>query len=83
VSAPDAFPGGAYRAFVPDLNLRAFSVAPTAATHVRLRVLTSQCTGGPAYAGEQDADPATRTDCATASPAAAHVRIAEIQVYTR
>ena len=83
VSAPDAFPGGAYRAFVPDINLRSFHLPPTLATHLQVRVLTSQCTGGPAYAGEQDADPAAATDCATASPARNEVRIAEFQVFTR
>jgi extracellular elastinolytic metalloproteinase len=83
VSAPDAFPAGAFRAFVPDINLRSFPIPPTVATHLRLRVLASQCTGGPAYAGEQDDDPRSDTDCATASPTASQVRIAEFQVFRR
>jgi hypothetical protein len=84
VSAPDAFPGGAFRPYVSQLNLRTFHLnPPTPATHLRIRVLASQCTGGPRYAGEQDSDPATTTDCATASPFAAQVRIAEVQAFTR
>jgi extracellular elastinolytic metalloproteinase len=82
-SAPDAFPGGAFRPFSPELNLRSFHLPPTTATHLRLRILTSQCTGNPLYAGEQDADPAAATDCTTASPAALQVRVAEFQVFTR
>ncbi|SCL31531.1 Fungalysin metallopeptidase (M36) [Micromonospora nigra] len=82
-SAPDAFPGGAFRAYVPDLVVRGFRVPTTRATHLRLEVLTSQCTGGPHYAGEQDDDPATSTDCATSSPARDQVRIAEFQAFSK
>ncbi|MEV6372002.1 M36 family metallopeptidase [Micromonospora musae] len=82
-SRSDAFPGGAYRAYTRDINLREFRVPTTLATHLRLEVLDSQCTGGPAYAGEQDADPVTTTDCATASPARDQVRIAEFQVFSK
>ncbi|MFG3696722.1 M36 family metallopeptidase [Micromonospora sp. NPDC047620] len=82
-SAADAFPGGAYRAYVRDINLREFPVPTTLATHLRLEVLASQCTGGPDYAGEQDDDPATTTDCATASPARTQVRIAEFQAFSK
>ncbi|SCL52336.1 M36 family metallopeptidase [Micromonospora yangpuensis] len=82
-SRPDAFPGGAYRPYVPEINLRSFTLPTTVATHLRLEVLTSQCTGGPDYAGERDDDPATTTDCATASPARDQVRIAEFQAFTR
>jgi extracellular elastinolytic metalloproteinase len=53
------------------------------ATHLRLRVLASQCTGNPQYAGEQDDDPANVTDCTTASPFATQVRIAEFQAFSR
>ena len=35
----------------------------TKATHVRIRVLTNQCTGAPAYQGDQDDDPGNSTDC--------------------
>ena len=71
------------RPTAPQLNLRTFHFNPTKATHVRIQVLTSQCTGNPRYAGEQDNDPAAATDCATSSPFAAQVRIAELQVFTR
>ncbi|RLP85915.1 peptidase M36 [Micromonospora sp. BL4] len=82
-SAGDAFPGGAYRAYSRDINLRTFAVPTTLATHLRVEVLASQCTGGPHYAGEQDNDPATTTDCATASPARDQVRIAEFQAFSK
>ena len=65
------------------LNLRTFTFNPARATHLRIRVLASQCTGNPRYAGEQDADPAAATDCTTASPFAQQVRIAEFQAFTR
>ena len=82
-SAPDAFPGGNFRPVASQLNLRTFHFNPTRATHLRLRVLSSQCTGNPRYAGEQDNDPAAATDCTTASPFAPQVRIAEFQAFTR
>ena len=82
-SAPDAFPGGGFRPVASQLNLRTFHFNPTRATHLRLRVLSSQCTGNPRYAGEQDNDPTAATDCTTASPFAAQVRIAEFQAFTR
>lgn len=64
-SAPDAFPGGIPRPFQPDLNLRTFEFAPVTATHVQLRVLNSQCSGGPAYQGDVDNDPLNDTNCMT------------------
>jgi hypothetical protein len=80
-SAPDAFPAAKFRPTAPQLNLRTFSFTPVQATHLRIQVLTSQCTGGPDYAGEQDADPATTTDCTTGSPFAQRVRISEFQAF--
>jgi hypothetical protein len=80
-SATDAFPGGAFRPKVTQLNLRSFNVRPTLATHVRLRVLHNQCTGGPIYAGEQDNDPRSTTDC-SATTAAQQVNAAEFQVFS-
>ena len=50
---------------------------------MRLEVVGPQCTGGPAYQGEQDDDPRSATDCATASTAGDDVRAAEFQVFTR
>jgi extracellular elastinolytic metalloproteinase len=84
-SSPDAFPGDAPRPIGPQLILRDFNVPNFNATHVRLRVLTSQCTGGQAYQGEQDADPANATDCDSNVAAASSrrfVRTAEIQVFS-
>jgi extracellular elastinolytic metalloproteinase len=82
-SAPDAFPAAAFRPVASQLNLRTFTFGPVAATHLRIQVLTSQCTGNPQYAGEQDNDPRAATDCATASPFRDQVRIAEFQAFTR
>ena len=80
-SPDDAFPGGAFRPVAPQLNLRTFTIHPTLATNLRLEVLTSQCTGNPLYAGEQDDDPRAATDCATASQFASQVRVAEFQAF--
>ena len=68
--------------------MRDFEVSKFKATSLRLRVLTSQCTGGPAYQGEQDADPANATDCdsnvstSTAASSRRFVRIAEIEAFS-
>jgi extracellular elastinolytic metalloproteinase len=80
-SPADAFPGGAFRPVAPQLNLRTFNIHPTLATHLRVVVLSSQCTGNPLYAGEQDNDPRANTDCASASQFRDQVRIAEVQVF--
>jgi hypothetical protein len=81
VSAPDAFPAGAFRPTAGQLIMRTFHIHPTVATHLRLVVLSSQCTGNPLYAGEQDQDPRASTDCATASANAPIVRISEFQAF--
>jgi hypothetical protein len=87
-SAADAFPGDAPRPIGPELILRDFQVPKFKATHLRLVVLANQCTGGPAYQGEQDADPAATTDCdtnvsaSTAASSRRFVRTAEIQAFT-
>ena len=83
-SAPDAFPGDAPRPICPELILRNFVTPKFKATHLQLRVLTSQCTGGPAYQGDQEATPAN-TDCDTGVVAAStrrFVRTAEIQAFS-
>jgi extracellular elastinolytic metalloproteinase len=52
------------------------------ATHLQLRVRNRQCTGGPVYQGEQDADPYGATDCDNAGPATTRfVRAAELQAF--
>lgn len=80
-SPSDAFPSGVPRPSAPDLILREFDVPDTQASHVQLRVIHTQCTGGPAFLGEQDADPLNATDCA-ASAQGGRVRAAELQVYS-
>jgi hypothetical protein len=50
---------------------------------VRLRVLANQCTGGPAFQGDQDNDPINVTDCDLGSPQGLNVRAAELQVFEK
>ncbi|MFE7228363.1 M36 family metallopeptidase [Nocardioides sp. NPDC057577] len=80
-SADDAFPGKRPRPVAPDLNLRTFDVPDTSAAAVRLVALENQCTGYAGYAGEQDADPLTTTDCKTGSDRGTIVHAAELQVF--
>lgn len=79
-SPPDAFPGVRPRPVTPDLAFREFAVPETRATDVRLVVLDTQCTGGPAYRGEQETDPLSSSDC-LAAPASRTARVAELMVY--
>jgi extracellular elastinolytic metalloproteinase len=83
-SPADAFPAIAPRPRAPELIMRSFDVPQTKATHLRFRVVSSQCTGNPAYAGEQDNDPTANTDCATAAPdtASQTVRAAEFEAFS-
>jgi extracellular elastinolytic metalloproteinase len=89
-SGADAFPGNSPRPVSPALILRSFDIPNTKATHLRFVVKTSQCTGGPNFLGEQDADPTSGTDCPTAGPSSPPapasqntklVRAAEFQAY--
>jgi extracellular elastinolytic metalloproteinase len=81
-SAPDAFPAGVPRPVAPDLTSRSFRIPPTIATNLMVRVLTNQCTGTPAYAGQQHNDPRANSDCTTGNPTVAQtVRIAEFQAF--
>ncbi|MFG2052812.1 M36 family metallopeptidase [Micromonospora sp. NPDC048930] len=82
-SPADAFPSVAPRPRAPELIIRSFDIPRTKATHLRVEVVTNQCTGAPDYAGEQDADPRAATDCATASRQANNVRIAEFQAFAQ
>jgi extracellular elastinolytic metalloproteinase len=82
-SPADAFPSVVPRPRAPDLTLRSFDVPNTAATHVRIVVLSNQCTGTPAFRGDQDDDPANVTDCVAGSTQDLNVRIAELQVFPR
>ena len=81
-SAADAFPSDAPRPVSPTLLLREFTFAATRMTHLRLVAKHSQCTGGPDYQGEQDADPFNSTDCNQFGPASSRfVRAAELQAF--
>ncbi len=82
-SPADAFPAGVPRPTAPTLKMRSFDIPQTAATHLRFEVVANQCQGGPLYAGEQDADPANTTDCATGYSGAQKVGITEVQVFRR
>jgi extracellular elastinolytic metalloproteinase len=87
-SPADAFPSVAPRPRAPELITRSFDVPQTKATHVRLVVLTNQCTGGPAYQGDQDDDPGNSTDCDTTTIPGldgngTRVRAAELQVFAQ
>lgn len=81
-SAHDAFPGDLPRPSAPDLQLRSFYIPDTTATHVQLRVVTNQCTGGYKFHGDQDADPLNDSDCVSGSTADDAVRAAELQVFS-
>jgi extracellular elastinolytic metalloproteinase len=82
-TSPDnAFPGDVPRPLQPNLNLRSFTLpTPTLATHVQLRVLSTQCTGQPKFAGDQDDDPFNNSDCAS-STSGAIARATEFEVFT-
>ena len=87
-SPADAFPSVVPRPRAPELIVRSFVVPQTKATHVRLVVLHNQCTGTPAYQGDQDDDPTNSTDCdettiASQSGNGERVRAAELQVFSR
>jgi extracellular elastinolytic metalloproteinase len=83
-SPADAFPAVAPRPRAPELLLRSFDIPQTKATHLRFRVLTNQCAGTAGFAGEQDKDPRTNTDCATAAPTTSSqtVRAAEFEAFS-
>jgi extracellular elastinolytic metalloproteinase len=88
-SPADAFPSDVPRPTAPTLRYRAFDIPATTATHFQIRVVSNQCTGGPAYQGEQDNDPLDATDCDSgtvggmASTAGRTVRIAELQLFAQ
>lgn len=82
-SKSNAFPANVPRPTAPDLTTRSFRIAPTVATHLMIRVVANQCTGGPDYAGDQDNDPRSTSDCTTGNPTVAQtVRISELQAFT-
>ncbi|WP_424531139.1 M36 family metallopeptidase [Sphaerisporangium viridialbum] len=81
-SPEDAFATSLPRPRGADLVIKSFDVPRTLATHLILRTVSSQCTGNPLYAGEQDNDPNSATDCATAAPLAGQIRAAEFQAFS-
>jgi extracellular elastinolytic metalloproteinase len=81
-SPADAFPSVAPRPRAPELTLRSFAIPSTRATHLRLRVLSNQCTGQRAYAGDTDADPTNDADCPS-SDKAGTVRAAELEAFAK
>ncbi|MGI8707527.1 MAG: M36 family metallopeptidase [Actinomycetota bacterium] len=82
-SPADAFPSVAPRPRAPELIVRSFVVPKVKATFVRLVVVTNQCTGAPAYQGDQDDDPLNTTDCSAGSTQDDNVRAAELQVFQK
>jgi hypothetical protein len=80
-SPADAFGAIAPRPLAPDLTLRTFDVPDTVATQLRFTALENQCTGGPAFQGEQDNDPLNATDCDTASDQGTFLHTAEFEVF--
>jgi extracellular elastinolytic metalloproteinase len=87
-SPADAFPGAAPRPVAPDLNIRSFDVPDTMATHVRLAVVSNQCTGLPLFNDNTlDNDPSSNSDCTLGNAggvarADRTVRAAELQVFS-
>jgi extracellular elastinolytic metalloproteinase len=86
-SPANAFPSAPPRPVAPEMIIRSFDIPTTTATHLRLVVRASQCTGAPEFQGDQDA--ATQNpDCdavATAGPGGtskAGVRAAELQAFS-
>jgi extracellular elastinolytic metalloproteinase len=84
-SRDDAFPGDPPRPVAPHMILREFDIPNVKATHLRLVAVTSQCTSGPAFQGEQDADPTFTTDCnsnVATGASRSFVRAAEFQAFS-
>jgi extracellular elastinolytic metalloproteinase len=67
-----SFPAGRPRPTSPDLNIRAFDVQDTDATHVRIVVLSNHCIGNPTYSGAENpvGEPLSDPDCVSGFTAA-------------
>jgi hypothetical protein len=74
-SPANAFPGSVPRPLAPQLIMRSFTLPRITVSHVRIVVLTNQCTGNPAFQGEQDADPLSGSDCRQGSPGGGTVEV--------
>jgi extracellular elastinolytic metalloproteinase len=91
-SPTDFFPSAPPRPVAPEMIIRSVDIPATRATHIRLIVKNSQCTGEPAFQGDQDAAAANpdcdavaqRGDRATfvSGSSKAGVRAAELQVFS-
>jgi extracellular elastinolytic metalloproteinase len=80
-SPANAFPGEPPRPVAPNLILRTFTLpASVTATHLRLIVQANQCSGGPGFQGDQDADPLNNADCSV-NAAAQTVHAAEFEAF--
>jgi extracellular elastinolytic metalloproteinase len=82
-SPADAFPGSRPRPVAPSLIIRNFAFDPVRATHLRLVVLSNQCTGGPDFQGDQDSDPTNNSDCVSGSSEGQEVSAAELEAFSR
>jgi extracellular elastinolytic metalloproteinase len=82
-SAGNAFPSVAPRPVAPTLIMRSFNIPDVKASFLRLRVVTNQCTGQPAFRGDQDNDPGNVTDCVQGSPQGTIVRASELQAFKK
>ncbi|HJR44451.1 MAG TPA: M36 family metallopeptidase [Actinomycetota bacterium] len=87
-SDKDAFPGKPPRPKAPPLLLKSFDIPDVAATHVRLVVLTNQCTGVKEFKKENDQDTTKRSTCLVGYEPVVPgqpdiVRAAELQVFGR
>ena len=87
-SPADAFPGNVPRPLAPDMILRSFDVPDTQATHVRMVVLSNQCTGFAMFSDPAlEEDPGSSSDCTedngTTSDADDFVRASELEVLSR
>ncbi len=74
-------PAGRPHPVVPKLQFQSYDVEDPTATHVQLRAISNQCTGGPAYQGDPDA--ANNSDCTSGSDEDRVVRAAELEVFGR
>jgi len=82
-SADDAFPATTPRPLAPNLIIRTFDLPqPVTATHLRLVVLTNQCTGMPGIQTDSDNDPNNDSGCITGSTKDNDVRVTELEAFT-
>src|SRR5206468_1100327 len=82
-SPGDAFPGAKPRPVAPNLLIRTFDLPqPVTATHLRLVVLTNQCTGMPGIQVDGDNDPTNDSGC-IGSGKDNDVVVTELEAFTR